>query len=115
MVEVNNSVTGRYGVNAYQQSLRNDNTRSQAEIIDENNRLNREQERGFAPVNEENFESFDVTIPSRSEINYESRLQQLNAENSRLQRSQNERRDLEEFRDRTLRERGIGVNINVLI
>ena len=115
MVEVNNSVSAPYGVNAYQQTLRNDNTRSQAEIIDENNRLNRDRERGFAPVDEESFDSFDVTIPSKSEINYESRLQQLNAENTRLQRAQSERRYLEEYREQTFRERGIGININVLI
>ena len=115
MVEINSRVATGIGVNAYQQALNNENTRSQAQIIDENNRLNREQERGFAPVDENDFENFDLTIPRKSEINYSSRLQEMNSENFRNLRAREERQYQDDYRNRLLRERGIGVNINVLI
>ena len=115
MVEINSKLASVITAYKYSQSLNNENTKSQADRINENNRMVRDQSRGFDTVNEENFENFNITFPNKAEINFVSNLQELNSDNISRQRALNDRRYEEELRNLALHERGIGLNINVLI
>jgi hypothetical protein len=115
MVEINGRLASGLVIDSYQKIINNDNTRTQAKIMSDNLRLNRTQDRGFVPAADENTALMDVTIPRKSEINFKSKLQELNTTSLKNQDKLNERRNLDELRNSELQEKGIGLNINILI
>jgi len=115
MVEINGKLASGFVIDSYQKVIKNNNIRSQSEKIRDNIGLNKDEDRGFNQQNDDIIANSDVTFPRKANINYNSRLQELNSENLNRQRDLNDRRNSEELRNRALRERGVGLNINILI
>ncbi|MBU1627529.1 hypothetical protein KKB18_09195 [bacterium] len=115
MVAIDNKIPANFAVNAYQNAL-NNNVRTRAQIINDNSRLNQTQaDRGFEQVNEDNFDVPDFSLPRKSKINNQSHLRELNADTLKANRSSEEKRILDYERNRSLRDMGLGININILI
>jgi hypothetical protein len=113
MVEITSKLAELVGINAYRQKINDDNIRTQAQIINDNIRLNKEQaDRGFDPTDQTNF---GFTLPRRAEVDYDTQLRGLNEDVLKLQRSNEEKRRTDEYINQALNEKGIGLNVNILV
>jgi hypothetical protein len=115
MVEMTSKLAEVVGLNAYKQKINDDNVRTQAQIINDNIRLNKQPaDRGFDSASTNN-QNFDLTIPKKAETDYDTQIRGLNTDVSKMQRASDERRRNEEYINQALNEKGIGLNVNILV